>query len=163
DPVLWHRQLHPEDRLRWHEEFARTCSAGAPFRSIYRFVARDGNVVWVHGEAELVRDDDGRPMFLPGDAFDNTVIKPATPVLKIYSRVGREGKAEAIDWNRLFEQVRENLREAIQESGAVVTAGPLPTLNGVETQLLRVLQNLVHNAIKFRGERPITVHVSAER
>src|SRR5207302_766317 len=75
----------------------------------------------------------------------------------------REGKAEATDWNRLFEQVRENLREAIQESGAVVTAGPLPTLNGVETQLLRVLQNLVHNAIKFRGERPITVHVSAER
>src|SRR5262249_18802409 len=53
--------------------------------------------------------------------------------------------------------------EAIEESKAEVTASPLPTVTAVETQLLRVLQNLVHNAIKFRGDRPIRVHVSAER
>jgi len=42
-------------------EFARTCSAAKPFASVYRFVARDGRVVWVHGHAKLVRDADGRP------------------------------------------------------------------------------------------------------
>src|SRR4029077_13661144 len=42
DPVLWYRQLHPDDRERWHEEFARTCSTAEAFDSIYRFVARAG-------------------------------------------------------------------------------------------------------------------------
>jgi PAS domain S-box-containing protein len=45
DPVLWHRQLHPDDRERWHQEFARTCAGGEHFRSEYRFLARDGRVV----------------------------------------------------------------------------------------------------------------------
>src|SRR4029079_4669039 len=35
NPVLWYTQLHPEDRERWHLEFARTCSVGASFRSEY--------------------------------------------------------------------------------------------------------------------------------
>src|SRR6516162_1512181 len=82
DPVLWHRQLHPDDRHRWHEEFARTCASGEPFRSVYRFLARDGRVVWVHGEAELVRDEAGRPQFLQGVAFDITGIKQAEEELR---------------------------------------------------------------------------------
>ena len=44
DPVLWYRQLHPDDQFRWHSEFALTCSAGKHFRSEYRFLARDGSV-----------------------------------------------------------------------------------------------------------------------
>ena len=42
DPVLWYRQLHPDDRVRWHTEFAQTCAPGSHFRSEYRFLARDG-------------------------------------------------------------------------------------------------------------------------
>src|SRR5262249_53099514 len=82
DPVLWPRRLHPDYRQRWHQEFARTCSSGEPFRSVYRFLARDGRVVWVHGEAELVRDEAGRPQFLQGVAFDITGIKQAEEELK---------------------------------------------------------------------------------
>lgn len=82
DPVLWHRQLHPEDRDRWHLEFARTCATAEPFRSVYRFLARDGRVVWVLGEAKVVHDPDGRPMFLQGVAFDITRMKNAEEELK---------------------------------------------------------------------------------
>ena len=56
---------------------------GEPFRSVYRFVARDGRVVWVHGEAKVVRDDDGRPLFLQGVAFDITGMKQAEVDLKV--------------------------------------------------------------------------------
>ena len=77
DPILWYRQLHPDDQTRWHTEFARTCASGAHFRSEYRFLARDGRVVWVHGEAQMVRDDAGRPLFLQGIAFDITERKKA--------------------------------------------------------------------------------------
>ncbi len=82
NPVLWYTQLHPEDQERWHREFARTCAAGERFRSEYRFLARDGRVVWVHGEAEVVRDESGRPLFLQGMAYDITERKKSEEVLR---------------------------------------------------------------------------------
>jgi PAS domain S-box-containing protein len=82
DPILWYRQLHPNDRTRWHNEFARTCAAGVHFRSEYRFLARDGRVVWVHGEAQVVRDNEGRPLFLQGIAFDISERKQAEESLR---------------------------------------------------------------------------------
>ncbi len=82
DPFLWHRQLHPEDRERWGAEFARTCSAGVNFKSEYRFISRDNQVVWVHGEARVVRDEQGRPLFLQGIAFDITESKRAEEALR---------------------------------------------------------------------------------
>src|SRR5205085_1066242 len=63
------------DAGRGHAEFARTCVSGGPFRSVYRFLSRDGRVVWVHGEAKVVRDEAGRPLFLQGVAFDITGMK----------------------------------------------------------------------------------------
>lgn len=87
DPILWYSQLHPDDRKRWHEEFGRTCASGEPFASDYRFVARDGRVVWVHGEAKVVRDEDGQPLFLQGIAFDITAIKEAEDELKAINQL----------------------------------------------------------------------------
>ncbi|HYV39393.1 MAG TPA: ATP-binding protein, partial [Gemmataceae bacterium] len=86
DPVLWHRQLHPQDRDRWHREFSRTCATAQPFRAVYRFLARDGRTVWVLGEAKVVRDNAGRPMFLQGVAFDITERKEAEENLKQSNR-----------------------------------------------------------------------------
>ncbi len=104
DPILWYTRLHPEDRSRWHEEFARTVATGEPFHSVYRFVARDGRVVWVSGEAKLVRDDGGRPLFLQGVAFDITPLKEAEEQLK--------------GWNRGLEQrVAERTRELEERAG----------------------------------------------
>jgi PAS domain S-box-containing protein len=77
DPFLWYYRLHPDDRPLWNAEFARGCRTGGPFRADCRFIARDGRVVWVHGEARLVRDERGRPQFLQGVAFDITESKRA--------------------------------------------------------------------------------------
>jgi PAS domain S-box-containing protein len=77
DPILWYKQLHPADQTRWHTEFAQTCATGGPFRAEYRFVAHDGRVVWVLGEAKVVRDEAGRPLFMQGIAFDITKMKEA--------------------------------------------------------------------------------------
>src|SRR5207302_7488936 len=82
-PILWYTQLHPEDQGRWQAEFARTLSTGEAFRSVYRFIARDGRVVWVHGEAQVVKDDDDQPLFLQGVAFDVTGIKEVEERLKV--------------------------------------------------------------------------------
>lgn len=81
DPFLWYWRLHPEDRALWNREFTRGVRTGGPFRAECRFLARDGRVVWVHGEARLVRDELGRPQFLQGVAFDITESKRAQEVL----------------------------------------------------------------------------------
>jgi PAS domain S-box-containing protein len=106
DPVLWYRQLHPDDRERWNTEFAPTCAEGQAFSSVYRFVARDGRVVWVRGEAKVVKDDDGRPLFLQGIAFDITAIK--------------EAEAEQISLNQTLEQrVAERTQELTRSNAAL--------------------------------------------
>jgi signal transduction histidine kinase/CheY-like chemotaxis protein len=58
--------------MRLSREFAKTCVTGQPFRSIVRVFSRDGDLVWVHAEARLVRDESGRPLFLHGVGFDIT-------------------------------------------------------------------------------------------
>jgi PAS domain S-box-containing protein len=81
NPFLWYTQLHPDDRALWHDEFARGCRTGGPFRAECRFLARDGRVVWVRGEARLVKDDLGRPLFLQGVAFDVTESRRAQAIV----------------------------------------------------------------------------------
>lgn len=57
----------------------------------------------------------------------------------------------------------ENLQLAIEESGAKVAYGGLPTLWTNRNQLSQVFQNLIGNAIKYRSERPPEIQISAER
>jgi PAS domain S-box-containing protein len=82
DPVLWFRQLHPDDRDLWNHEFARGCATGGPFRAECRFLTKDGTIVWVHGEARLIPDESGRPVLLQGVAFDITEGKRAEEIVK---------------------------------------------------------------------------------
>jgi light-regulated signal transduction histidine kinase (bacteriophytochrome) len=84
--------------------------------------------------------------------------------LLTYSRVGTRGKEfESIDCTSAFDQALLNLRAAVEESGAVVTCDPLPTVLADRLQFGQLLQNLLGNAIKYRGNEPPRVHVSAEQ
>src|SRR5262249_18411468 len=51
----------------------------------YRFLSRDQREVWVHGEARVVYDDAGRPLFLQGIAFDITETKRAEHALRRFA------------------------------------------------------------------------------
>ena len=84
--------------------------------------------------------------------------------LLAFSRVGTQGSPlEPTDFNRVMEQVLVNLSVTINDTRARVTYEDLPTVKGDPTQLTQLLQNLVSNAIKFRGDDRPEVHVSVER
>lgn len=84
--------------------------------------------------------------------------------LLAYSRVGTRGKEFLpTDTNALVDQVIADLAPAIAESGATVTRDDLPTVSADALQLGQVFQNLIANAIKFRGDAAPRVHVSARR
>jgi PAS domain S-box-containing protein len=81
-----------------------------------------------------------------------------------YSRVStRKLELSQVDSAAIFEQSLEGLRLAVSESGAAVTHGPLPVVNADPSQLGRVFQNLLANAIKFRAGKSPAIHVSAEQ
>jgi signal transduction histidine kinase len=84
--------------------------------------------------------------------------------LLAYSRVGRRGRAPVpVDCNEAIRQAIGNLEAAIAQQGAEVTCDPLPTVQADRAQLVQVFQNLLGNAIKFRGPEPPHVHVDAQR
>lgn len=234
NPVLWYERLHPGDKQRWNLEFAETVATGAPFRAAYRFLARDGRTIWLHGEVRIARDEAGQPQFLYGIGIDITKIKEAEQRVRDYSerleRTNREleqfayvashdlqeplrtivsysqiisedyrGKldqhadehftriinaakrmksliqsvlefsrighgdvrANLTDFNQVLQEAVANLDIAIQESGAVITQDQLPHLNAIRPYIVLLFQNLVGNALKYRGPEPPRIHVSA--
>lgn len=84
--------------------------------------------------------------------------------LLAYSRITTRGAAFApVDCEAALGTALANLNTAIGETGATVTHDPLPHVHGDAAQLARIFQNLIANAIKFHGERPPEIHVSAMR
>jgi light-regulated signal transduction histidine kinase (bacteriophytochrome) len=81
-----------------------------------------------------------------------------------YARVGRERRVDAVDVSRLVNAVLLNLRKSIEETRAVITVDPLPTVMANTRELSQVFQNLIGNAIKFRREDvPVTIHIGSRK
>lgn len=79
-----------------------------------------------------------------------------------YSKVDMKGKEFAlVDMNEAIARTLDILGVLIEESEAEIQVDSLPTVNGDESQIVQLLQNLVSNAIKFRGPERPRVHVSA--
>ena len=84
--------------------------------------------------------------------------------LLTYSRAGKGDRAfEPVDLETLLQTVLGDLKFAIEDASATVTHDALPTVSGDATALRQLLQNLIANAVKFRGDAPPRVHLSACR
>lgn len=84
--------------------------------------------------------------------------------LLAYSRISTHAQVFAsTNCEMVLQEALANLMIAIAESGAVVTQDALPTVSGDATQLRQLFQNLIGNALKFRGERPPEIHIGAVR
>ncbi|MDD5224143.1 MAG: PAS domain S-box protein [bacterium] len=83
--------------------------------------------------------------------------------LLILSRLATRGKDPVqVDCQVVLSTVLTNLGVAIKEKNAEITSDSLPLVKGDETQLVRLFQNLMENAIKFQGEDAPRIHISCK-
>jgi PAS domain S-box-containing protein len=83
--------------------------------------------------------------------------------LLTYSRAGKIAPFKPVDMENLIMEVIAAQVLAIEETGAEITYDPLPRAMGDEPALFNVLNNLVSNALKFRGEASPRLHLNAQR
>ena len=83
--------------------------------------------------------------------------------LLIYSRVTTQGKALLpVELDVTFSEAMDNLKIAIEENKATVTHDHLPKVMADASQMVRLFQNLVSNALKFHGKEPPVIHVGCK-
>jgi signal transduction histidine kinase len=112
-----------------------------------------------HGRLDAEADE-----FIQFAVDGTTRMRSLIDDLLSFSRAGRAHRPlRPTDCALVLKEALGNLDPAIRESGAVLTCEEMPTVMGDATQLTQLFQNLVGNAIKFRGERRPEVHVSATR
>ncbi|WP_276368881.1 PAS domain-containing sensor histidine kinase [Chryseolinea sp. H1M3-3] len=79
-----------------------------------------------------------------------------------YSRIGVvQEKFEPVDMNVVVQRTIEILQEPVRSSGTTFQIKTLPVVAGIKTQLGQVMQNLINNAIKYRGELPPQIAIDA--
>jgi light-regulated signal transduction histidine kinase (bacteriophytochrome) len=84
--------------------------------------------------------------------------------LLAFSRVGRADREPVlVSCATALSQARVNLAGEIRRAGGTVEATELPSVGAELPLITSLFQNLISNAIKFRGEKPPVVQVSAER
>lgn len=79
-----------------------------------------------------------------------------------FARVGSKGRPfTEVALDEALDEALDNLAAAVDENAARITHDPLPTVTADHSQMVRLLQNLIGNAIKFHGNTPPRVHVKA--
>jgi PAS domain S-box-containing protein len=84
--------------------------------------------------------------------------------LLAYSRLGRKDVSEAeVNFNEAVHKVLYSMSSTIESLNGAVTHDELPVLRAHETSIIQLFQNLIGNALKFRGEEAPIIHVGVNK
>ena len=139
------------------EQFAYAASHDLqePLRSISGFAR-------LLARRHLSEDDEEATDYVNRIIGAATRMQELTNALLEYARVGRNlTSLVPVDSNQVLANTITDLSESINQSNAVVTNDQLPVVLADTRTLQLVFQNLISNAIKFRGQEPSWIHVSA--
>jgi PAS domain S-box-containing protein len=108
-------------------------------------------------------DDDAKD-FINYAAAGATRMQKMINGLLSYSRIQTRGEPfKSTDCTAVIKQAISNLKIHIEETRAIIESGDLPTVNADEMQLIRLFQNLIDNALKFRGTEVPRIQISASK
>ncbi|MBI5075344.1 MAG: PAS domain S-box protein [Nitrospirae bacterium] len=82
--------------------------------------------------------------------------------LLVFSRIGTRGRPpEPVEAYAVLEEAKNNMKMNIDEAKAIITNDVLPEVRADASQLVQVFQNLIGNAVKFRGTDDPKIQISA--
>jgi signal transduction histidine kinase len=120
--------------------------------------------------ALLLKDDFAGKLGTAGDELVDAVAAAAARLrtmiddLLAFTRLeSRDLRRERVGADELLDRALANLAGTVEESGAAITRSPLPSVEADPPLVTQVFQNLIGNAIKFRGPDPVRIQVSARR
>ena len=111
DPDIWTKCIHPDDRERILHRDKKSTENGTHFLEEYRLVRRDGRVVWVKEDTNLIHDAEGKPLYWQGILLDVTKEKEDETALQrqleelAVLHAASLAASSALDVDRLIEQV----------------------------------------------------------
>jgi len=80
-----------------------------------------------------------------------------------YTKSGQtKSNFEPIDLNKILDTVRKNLSFQIEKSSAKISASPLPCVTANKSDMVRLFQNIISNAIKFQKEKTPVITIETE-
>lgn len=80
--------------------------------------------------------------------------------LLTYSQVNADQSFVTVDCDSILDNVLINLSATIDETQAVITHDPLPSVPGISFQLMQLFGNLISNALKFHSQQSPRIHIS---
>ena len=155
-------QRHVEELKRSNEELKQFAYiASHDLQEPLRMIASYMQLIERRYKGKLDKDADEFIAFAVEGA---TRLQEMITGLLFYSRLETRGKPLVdVNSSEMLGTAISNLKVLIEESGALVTADRLPVIRADAGQFVQVFQNLIANAIKFKGEASPHIHVSAEQ
>lgn len=77
-----------------------------------------------------------------------------------YSLIGMSRTYEPVNLEKVLKEVEANLKFTIKEAHAQIESEPLPVIQGKHLEMVQLFQNLISNAIKYRGKKSPKVRIS---
>ncbi len=149
------------------EELARRNRELEDFASV---VAHDlrSPLLTISGYCEVFQDEYGSRLDENATEYLRHIIDGTTHMSRLiddlldYSRAGHSKEPfKPVDLEGVFVQVTTNLESMIRDSSARIDHAPLPRVSGNPTMLVRLFQNLISNAIKFRQQDTPAIRVDS--
>lgn len=163
------RQEAIAQQLRQQQELARSNAELQQFAYIASHDLQEP-LRGVVSFSQLLKEDYGTLLDNEGQNYLHFILSEGERMqglirdLLAFSRVGtRAQEMLSTDLEEVLEQVLINLKVSIEESSATLTRDPLPRIYGDRSQMVQLWQNLCSNAIKFRSDRPLEIHLGVQR
>lgn len=152
-----------EKRTRTHqrlvmENFASSAAhdLANPLSGVIGFLTLAQNGI-TSGDMEKV------PAHLENAMTSALYMKQLVADLLHYARTGTTADTpESVGLGEVVDVVRNLLDKTIQREGALIKADNLPTIEAYRTEITQLFQNLISNAIKYRGDDAPEITISAE-
>ncbi|HNF94683.1 MAG TPA: PAS domain S-box protein, partial [Anaerolineales bacterium] len=167
-PHLWEQQLHPEDHQYTIQTFQESQKEGRSFICEYRMISKQGEVVWFRDQANLVRNENGKPLFYEGFMLVITEQKLAEQALQaseIRFRALFEDVPIAI-WEEDFSAVKEHIdllkTQGVTDFRAYLTAHPNRVHEFMEKAKVLNVNRTALNLYKAASKEELIASTTAE-